>query len=570
MAALIPRPNYPPYGGGEDAGRQEVDKILTETEKKVHKIYLQAAQEMRRKADDYLREFRQADREKLLQVMEGKLSQKEYEQWRYSHILTGRRWYEMSEVLATDMTNSNLIAANIINKSLPDVFASGYNYGLYQGEIGGGFRTSFTIYNRDAVERLIAEEPDLLPVQAKLKVPEDIRWNKKQINSVMTQALLQGDTLEKCATRMASSVAGMNERTAVRNARTACTSAENGGLYNAYRRLQSAGVDMTVEWASTLDGRTRHTHRLLDGQRRNVDEPFEVDGQKILYAGDPYAPQGLIWNCRCKIRGWVKGFEESRELRAEAFPTGEYESYTDWKFAKEKEAEERKERPRVNPDNPSYGHAADFHTTETVRGNTKRYNSEQIHPREDFTSGGSRGIIKSITVDDFELRTYGKGLDERVEKTLHDEIKGIEKRSGVTISDILIEDIPPTQKGHEAIITEMMPNGLIRMTFNSRVFAGKTLEDIDERFANTDEIAADNLHEAMVHELGHLRVMKGLTPKQASRVFEALKKKPVKGISAYGDTDGAETISEVEVLLERGLEVPKEALALYKRYTRRK
>lgn len=351
MAVLIPRPKYPPYGGGEDAGRAEADKLLTATEKKVHEVYKQAAQEMKKKADDFLASFISEDRERMLAVAAGEMSMDDWQRWRRTHILQGRRWYEMAETLSADMTNSNLIAANIINNSLPDVFATGYNYALYQGEISGGFQTSFTLYDRETVKRLIDEEPELLPVQAKLKVPEDKRWNKRQITSSMTQSIMQGEKIENIASRLAASVTGMNERVAVRNARTAYTSAENGGRYNGYRRLKSAGVNLVVEWCATLDSRTRHEHRLLDGQRREVDEPFEIEGQKILYAGDPYAPQGLIWNCRCTLLTWVKGFEENREVKAAAFPDEEYESYADWKFAKQRE---HRRRTRGRPDNPAY------------------------------------------------------------------------------------------------------------------------------------------------------------------------------------------------------------------------
>ena len=359
MAALIPRPKYPPYSasGAVDAGREETDAILTEMEKKVHKTYEQAAREMKKKADAYLQSFLKEDMRLAELVKDGKMKAEDYQRWRISHIATGRRWYEMAYVLASDMTNANQIAASIINGFMPEVFAVGYNYSLYQGELTGGFQTSFTLYDRDTVMRLIAEEPDLLPVEAKMNVAEDLRWNVQQLSSAMTQSILQGEAIDKIATRLVTSVAGMNERTAIRNARTATTSAENGGRYNGYRRLKAAGVDLTVEWQATLDGRTRHTHRLLDGQRRNVDEPFEVDGQKILYAGDPYAPQGLIWNCRCTMLCWVKGFESNIFLKAQTWPDNM--SYADWKFSRIPEnrlKQKKKRKHKVNPDNPSYGY----------------------------------------------------------------------------------------------------------------------------------------------------------------------------------------------------------------------
>lgn len=357
MAALIPRPNYPPYSArSADEGREEVDGILSRMEHKVHKEYTQAAREMKKKADDYLAFFVEEDAKRVEMLKAGKITADEYKQWRISHIATGRRWYEQAAVLASDMTNANQIVASIINGYMPDVFAVGYNYSLYQGEIAGGFETSFTLYDRDTVIRLMQEEPELLPVEAKINVPEDMLWNTKQLTSAMTQAIVQGEAIEDIAERLVSSVAGMNERVAIRNARTATTSAENGGRYNGYRRLKSAGVDLTVEWQATLDGRTRHTHRLLDGQRRDVDKPFEVDGQKIMYAGDPYAPQGLIWNCRCTMLCWVKGFEENLMLKAQTHPDGM--TYAEWKFAKQEEYERQQAQPkksRVNPDNPSYG-----------------------------------------------------------------------------------------------------------------------------------------------------------------------------------------------------------------------
>lgn len=378
MAVLIPRPEYPPFSasGAVDAGREEVDKILALGESKIHKEYTQAAREMKKKADEYLAQFLAEDEKRVKLLKVGKITKDEYTQWRISHIATGRRWYEMAYVLATDMTNANMIAASIINGFMPDVFAVGYNYALYQGELTGGFQTSFSLYDRDTVLRLMSENPELLPVEAKtphpkdllisenpktwvigadIDIAKDIRWNTQQLASAMTQSIIQGEAIDKIAARLVSSVVGMNERTAIRNARTATTSAENGGRYNGYRRLKAAGVDLTVEWQATLDGRTRHTHRLLDGQRRKVDEPFEVDGQKILYAGDPYAPQGLIWNCRCTMLAWVKGFEENIFLKAQTHPDNM--SYAEWKFAKQEEYDRQKAskaKRKPNPDNPAY------------------------------------------------------------------------------------------------------------------------------------------------------------------------------------------------------------------------
>lgn len=357
MAALIPRPNYPPYSanGAIDAGREESDRLLAEAERKVHAAYEEAAIEMKKKADEYFKQFMKEDNQRRKLVESGEMSAADYKQWRISHIAQGRRWYEFAYVLSQDLYFTKEIAAGIINSYMPDVFAIGYNYSLYQGEMMGGFQTSFTLYDRETVIRLIGEEPELLPVEAKLNRAESMRWDTKQLASAMTQSIIQGERIENIAERLVKTVAGMDERTAIRNARTAFTSAENGGRYNGYRRLANAGVDLTIEWCATLDGRTRHTHRLLDGQRRKVNEPFEVDWQKILYAGDPNAPQGLVWNCRCTLLCFVAGFETSRMLKAQTHPDNM--SYAEWKFGKQAEydAEKaKKSKPKPNPDNPAY------------------------------------------------------------------------------------------------------------------------------------------------------------------------------------------------------------------------
>lgn len=58
------------------------------------------------------------------------------------------------------------------------------------------------------------------------------------------------------------------------------------------------GADVVKQWDATLDGDTRKSHRKLDGQIREVDEPFEVDGKKAMYPGDFGRPEEDI-NCRC-------------------------------------------------------------------------------------------------------------------------------------------------------------------------------------------------------------------------------------------------------------------------------
>lgn len=191
---------------------------------------------------------------------------------------------------------------------------------------------------------------------------------------------------------------------------------------------------------------------------------------------------------------------------------------------------------------------------------------QEKHQLKRLTNGEVRGTIRAITVDDFELRTYGKGIMEEVEKAIFSGMQLAEKRSGAIVSDILISHIPPTKAGREAILTEIMPNGLLRMTFNEDVFSGLSLDDINAIFNGTESILANSLEEAMIHESGHLKYMTGKKPSEVEKIHSELAKEHIKGISKYAEKDGAECIAEVEVMLYRGEDVPEDAMKLYRRY----
>lgn len=80
------------------------------------------------------------------------------------------------------------------------------------------------------------------------------------------------------------------------------------------------GARILKQWDATLDGRTRKTHRRLDGQIRELDEPFEIDGKKAMYPGEFGRPEEDI-NCRCVALTravWAMDEDELDRLRERA------------------------------------------------------------------------------------------------------------------------------------------------------------------------------------------------------------------------------------------------------------
>lgn len=323
-----------------DYGNIKTDEMLKSLERRLKKEYQQAAQETEKKLKKYMEGFEKRDKEKLELVKAGKLSQKDYEQWRVGQIATGKRWKTLRDELATDMTKTNEIAAGIINGKMPDIYAFNFNYGTYEVEKAALVDTSFTLYNRDAVNQIVKEDKHLLP-KASVKKGKDIGYNKKQFQSHMMQGLLQGESIPKIARRLPRAVGETNLNGAIRRARTMTTGAENNGRLQAYRRAEELGIEGQMEWRATIDGRTRHTHALMDGEMINVGETF-TNG--LEYPGDPSGDPEEVYNCRCRAQYVLKGFERDRSDLTQRFSDIGDMSYDEWQEEHRRKYEEEQRR----------------------------------------------------------------------------------------------------------------------------------------------------------------------------------------------------------------------------------
>ena len=321
-----------------DPGHAAADRLLAEMERKIAAEYLKAVRNAQAKLEDYLRRFDIKDQKWLEMVANGEKTLAEYQKWRIGQLAVGERWKALRDSLARDFQDASITAREIIDGYLPEIYAANMNYATYLVEHGGKVNTSFTLYNREAVNRILRDNPDLLPKPGanmldKIARGEAVKWQEGQIQSVMMQSILTGESIPNIAKRIAKTLGEINHKATIRYARTAATAAENAGKQDAFKRATEMGVKMMRVWEAVHDNRTRHEHRMLDGQERGVDEPFEVDGETIMYPGDPAASPGMIWNCRCGLTAKVKGWEsKSGQLREDMTIGGM--SYDEWREAK--------------------------------------------------------------------------------------------------------------------------------------------------------------------------------------------------------------------------------------------
>lgn len=314
------------------------DKKLSEIEKRIQEEYSQAVKEVEKKANDYMRRFKEKDKKMAEKVKNGEIKKSDYIEWRKNQLLVGKRWQELKDNLASDLLKTNEKARSMVLGFSYEAYADNFNYGNFEAETLSGIDTAFTLYDRDTVEQLIRDNPDLLPPPGKetaLNIAQGNakRWEKQQIQSVMLQGILQGESIPAIAKRLANKVSDSNMKAAIRNARTMTTAAENAGRRAGHERAEKMGVHLEDVWIATLDGRTRHEHRLLDQQSVKVGKPFHVEGYEIRYPGDPTAPGFLVYNCRCTVVAKLKGIDDDiDEIRHNSDLKGM--TYEQWKESK--------------------------------------------------------------------------------------------------------------------------------------------------------------------------------------------------------------------------------------------
>ena len=333
-----------------DEGHNLTDKELAKLERRIAKLYREAGKELQATIDDYFGQFKKRDEEmKALigTVQNGKeWTETDYKQWRLNQIGRGERYQAMRDKVARRVTDANAVAVSYTNDATPGIYSLNRNYAAYTIESVAG-NVGFDLWDEQTVKRLIVEQPELMPYyppKRALKRGIDLTYGKKQITASVTSSILQGKSIKNMANDLQKRITTMSRDSAIRTARTAVTGAQNAGRMDSYAAAKKMGIKLKKRWLATLDNLTRHAHAMLDGQTVDIDEPFKVDGEEIMFPGDTSAPGYLVYNCRCTTVVEVDGVDTSDGLRRDKnADTGQTEvisnmTYAEWAGWKKAEA----------------------------------------------------------------------------------------------------------------------------------------------------------------------------------------------------------------------------------------
>lgn len=332
-----------------DQAHDWTDEQISVMAEKIREVYDQAAKEMQAKLGEWLKAYEEERQLWEERVKSGDATAEDYQQW-LSNMAVSRTWQQaMIDSLTNGAVNADELSRQLINDELPTIFAENANFGGFDVDTKLGYDTGFTLVDRDTVMRLISEDPQLLPMPEVDKY-KDSQWNQKQFSNAVTQGILQGESVPNLAKRLRT-VFDMDRKASIRAARTSFTSAEGAGRIHSYKRAEKIGISLQQEWLATLDLRTRHTHRLLDGQKVPVGGYFEPEGYgekyRVRFPADPQGLPEMVWNCRCRVVGAVKGVDMSDAGRWSKLPDGM--TYDEWKAGKGKPSDKAVKKIITNP-----------------------------------------------------------------------------------------------------------------------------------------------------------------------------------------------------------------------------
>lgn len=189
-----------------------------------------------------------------------------------------------------------------VQEYLQDCYLTGHTAVLYELQ-SDGLRLSLPIPQDKVCQAAVNDTKLVKPLYD--SIGEDFAGLKKHITDIVSAGFASGASYGDMANQITGKMIG-NYATMRGGAlgraklivRTEGNRIANAARLEAARTAKQQGADLVKQWDSTMDKKTRPHHVQLDGQVRELDEPFEVDGRKAQAPGK-FGIASEDINCRC-------------------------------------------------------------------------------------------------------------------------------------------------------------------------------------------------------------------------------------------------------------------------------
>lgn len=145
----------------------------------------------------------------------------------------------------------------------------------------------------------------------------DVAKLKKTITQEISRGIASGLPYRDIA-RNIKGVSGAPLSRAKTIARTEGHRIQQTSSRDAQYAAKKKGADVVKQWDAALDGRTRDSHRMVDGEIKELDEEFS---NGLMFPGDPSGGAAEVVNCRCTSNTrarWALDEEELNTLKDRA------------------------------------------------------------------------------------------------------------------------------------------------------------------------------------------------------------------------------------------------------------
>lgn len=286
---------------------KEILKVLLDDEdiflKDLQKVYVAALADIKRN---------------IRWLMADEMSQSKIYQLEYQQLLEKR----IDAIL--DVLNSNDEAA--IQSFLISIYNDsfyGTNYIIQQQ----GIPLLFNLSDEEVLLSVMRKVEDMTFAQR-------IGKNMNEFKLIVKNEISRGIAAAESYTKIAQNLSSLIQEDYNRSRRIAITESgriQSEAKLNVQQKAKARGADIVKQWDCTLDGKTRKAHRELDGQIREIDEYFEVDGMKTL-APCKFEKASQDINCRCALltrARWALGNKTTKRDN-ETKELIEADNYKDW------------------------------------------------------------------------------------------------------------------------------------------------------------------------------------------------------------------------------------------------
>lgn len=202
-----------------------------------------------------------------------------------------------------------------ISEYLAKSYESGFVGAMYDIH-GQGVPLIFPIDQDQVVQAVTLDTKLSKPLYNKLG--EDVNLLKKRMANNISWGIAQGQSYSDIAKNIAVGMVGNYARmnggalyNAMRITRTEAHRISQQAAYDALKKAKDNGADVVKQWDATLDKRTRPSHARVDGEIRELDEPFS---NGLMRPGDPRGRAAEVINCRCQLLQRAKCALDEDEL----------------------------------------------------------------------------------------------------------------------------------------------------------------------------------------------------------------------------------------------------------------